>query len=291
MQRLCDRVAVGFAWATSLLLLLAVASLLAVVAVRGGRTLGPTLLFGETPWLEAVLGRAPVFGGLWPALVGTLALVGLASVAAGVVGVAAGIYVSEYSSRRWRVWLGLSVDLLAGVPSVVMGLFGFSMILLLRRTLAPDARTCLLLSAGCIAMLVLPYLVRTTQTALQAVPSHVRMIGPSLGFTRWQNLRHVLLPVASRGILSGVMLAIGRAAEDTAVIMLTGAVANAGLPHGLLEKYEALPFRIYVLGSEYRDAQELAQGFGCALVLLLLTAGLLGLALRLQRGMEKRWTR
>ena len=134
MQRFCDRAGVGFAWATSLLLLLGMATLLAIVAVRGGRTLGPTLLFGETPWLEAVLGRAPVFGGLWPALVGTLALVGLASVAAGIVGVAAGIHVSEYSSRRWRVWLGLSVDLLAGVPSVVMGLFGFSMILLLRRT-------------------------------------------------------------------------------------------------------------------------------------------------------------
>ena len=291
MQRFHDRAGIGFAWATSLLLLLGIATLLTIVALRGGRTLGPALLFGETPWHEAVLGRAPVFQGLWPALIGTLALVGLASVAASVVGIAAGIHLSEYSSRRWRVWLGMSVDMLAGVPSVVMGLFGFSMILLLRRTLLPDARTCLLLSAGCIAMLVLPYLIRTTQNALQAIPNHVRLIGPSLGLTRWQNLRHVLLPFASRGILSGVMLAVGRAAEDTAVIMLTGAVANSGLPRGLLEKYEALPFRIYVLGSEYRDAEELAQGFGCALVLLLLTAGLLGLALRLQRGMEKRWNR
>ncbi len=291
MRRFGDSAAVAFAWATSLLLLLGIATLLAIVALRGGRMLGPSLLFGETPWLEAALGRAPVFGGLWPALVGTLALVGLASAAASIVGIAAGIHLSEYSSRRWRLWLGTSVDLLAGVPSVVMGLFGFSLILLLRRTLAPQARTCLLLSAGCIAMLVLPYVVRTTQSALQAVSGSVRLIGPSLGLTRWQNLRHVLLPVASRGILSGVMLAVGRAAEDTAVIMLTGAVANAGLPRGLLEKYEALPFRIYVLGSEYRDAEELAHGFGCTLVLLLLTAGLLGLALRLQRGMEKRWNR
>ena len=119
----------------------------------------------------------------------------------------------------------------------------------------------------------------------------MRLIGPALGLTRWQNVRHVLLPAAGRGILSGVMLAIGRAAEDTAVIMLTGAVASAGLPRGLLEKYEALPFRIYVIGSEYRDAEELAQGFGCALVLLMLTAGLLALAFRLQRGMERRWSR
>ena len=71
--------------------------------------------------------------------------------------------------------------------------------------------------------------------------------------------------------------------------MLTGAVWNAGLPAGLTEKYEALPFRIYVLAAEYRDEAQLAQGFACALVLLLLTIGLLAGAYVLQRGMERRW--
>jgi phosphate transport system permease protein len=224
-------------------------------------------------------------------MVGTVTLVLLASLLAIPLGVAAGIYVSEYAPPRFRRFFDLGIDMLAGVPSIVMGLFGFALILLLRRTLAPDARTGLWLSAFCIALLVVPYLVRTTQSSLQALPEGVRLLGPGLGLTRWQSLRWILLPGSSPGILGGVMLAIGRAAEDTAVIMLTGAVYNAGLPSGLAEKYEALPFRIFVTAAEYRSDHELAQGFGCALVLLLLTAALLGLSARLQRGMEKRWRR
>jgi phosphate transport system permease protein len=181
--------------------------------------------------------------------------------------------------------------MLAGVPSIVMGLFGFALILLLRRTLAPTANTCLLLAAFCMAILVLPYLVRTTQTALESIPREVRWIGPSLGLTRVQTLRSVLLPAASRGILGGVILSIGRAAEDTAVIMLTGVVASAGMPRGLLDKFEALPFRIYVTAAEHRDAAELALGFGGALTLLLLTSVLFILAAWLQRNLERRWIR
>ena len=100
------------------------------------------------------------------------------------------------------------------------------------------------------------------------------MAGLSLGFTPWQNIVHVLLPAAGRGMLSGVILAVGRAAEDTAVILLTGVVANSGLPSGILSKYEALPFHIFFLAAEARSDVELAQGFGAALILLMLTAAL-----------------
>ena len=98
--------------------------------------------------------------------------------------------------------------------------------------MAPQANTGLLLSASCLALLVLPYLILMTQTALEALPHELRLAGLSLGFTPWQNIVHVLLPAAGRGILSGVILAVGRAAEDTAVILLTGVVANSGLPSG-----------------------------------------------------------
>jgi phosphate transport system permease protein len=291
MRRFGDAASVALAWVASLGLLVGVGLLLGLLLDRGGRTLGPTLLFGDVPVLDALLGRARVFEGIWPAAAGTLALVGLSSVIAIPLGVASGVYLSEYAGRRVRGLLDLGVDMLAGIPSVVMGLFGFALILLLRRTLAPHAETGLLLAAACIALLVLPYVIRTTQIALSGLDEDLRLVGPALGLTRWQAIRHVLLPAASRGILSGVMLSIGRAAEDTAVIMLTGAVWNAGLPAGLTEKFEALPFRIYVTAAEYRNADELARGFGCTLVLLLLTTVLLVVSYVLQRGVEARWRR
>jgi phosphate transport system permease protein len=128
-----------------------------------------------------------------------------------------------------------------------------------------------------------------TQTALEALPHELRLAGFSLGFTPWQNVVHVLLPAASRGILSGVVLAVGRAAEDTAVILLTGVVANAGLPSGILGKYEALPFHIFYLAAEARSDAELSQGFGAALILLLLTAALFMGAYYLKSTFTKAW--
>lgn len=291
MRRVADPLGIALAWAASVGLLFGVAALLVLLVQRGGPTLGTELFFGDTPAWDALTGRARVFDGIWPAMAGTLALVGLSSLLAIPLGLASGIYLSEYAGPRVRRLLDLGVDMLAGVPSVVMGLFGFALILLLRRTLAPDAATGLLLASACIALLVLPYVVRTTHIALAGLPDDLRLVGPALGFTHWQTIRHVLLPAASRGILGGVMLSIGRAAEDTAVVMLTGAVWNAGLPGGLTEKFEALPFRIYVTAAEYRSDAELAQGFGCTLVLLLLTTLLLVFSYVLQRRVEGRWNR
>ncbi len=90
-----------------------------------------------------------------------------------------------------------------------------------------------------------------------------------------QIVRHILVPQASRGILGGIMLAMGRAAEDTAVILLTGVVANAGLPSGLAVRFEALPFFIYYTAAQYQTPEELERGFGASLTLLLLSGGLL----------------
>ena len=291
MRRAADTVGVGLAWAASLALVLGIVVLVGLLAWRGGPSLGPTLLFDDVSAWDALLGRARVFDGIWPAMAGTLALVGLSSLLAIPLGVASGIYLAEYSGPRARRLLDVGVDMLAGIPSVVMGLFGFALVLLLRQTFAPDASTGLLLAAACIGLLVLPYLIRTTQVALAGLPDELRLVGPALGLTRWQTIRHVLLPAAGRGILGGVMLAIGRAAEDTAVVMLTGAVWNAGLPAGLTERFEALSFRIYVTAAEYRTEDELARGFGCTLVLLLLTTLLLVLSHLLQRRMEERWRR
>jgi phosphate transport system permease protein len=128
----------------------------------------------------------------------------------------------------------------------------------------------LLISALSLAFLVLPYIIKTTQGAIERIPLLTRLTAPGLGATKLQNVMLVLLPLALSDIISGVVLAIGRCAEDTAVIMLTGVVATAGVPKSLFASFEALPFYIYYTASEYTDPAELVKGYGAALILLLI---------------------
>jgi phosphate transport system permease protein len=289
MNKWLTSLAQMFAWLAVAAVLGVVLLFLGFLVVRGLSTFNLGLFFGKTPVWAAVTGRLPVWHGIWPACVGAVFLVLLASGLAIPLGVASGIYLAHYASGAWKRWFGLAVEVLAGIPSILMGLFGFALILFLKKTIVPQANTCLLLSACCLALLVLPYLIFMTQTTLESLPEELRLAGLSLGFTPWQNMLHVLLPAASRGILSGVILAVGRAAEDTAVILLTGVVANAGLPSGILDKYEALPFHIFYLASQARSEAELAKGFGAALILLLLTAMLFLGAYYLKSTVTKSW--
>lgn len=284
-----ERLAVAFSWFAALAVPAALALLLGYLLRRGGGVMGPALFFGDTPPLDALLRGAPVFDGLWPACLGSLWLVGLSACLAVPLGVAGGIHLSEAATGRAGRLAAFCVDLLAGVPSILMGLFGFALILLLRRSFWPGANTCLLLSALCLAMLVLPYVVSATRASLRALPEELRLTCAALGLPRWRAVFRVLLPAAGRGVLGGVVLAIGRAAEDTAVIMLTGVVAGAGNPGGLADKFEALPFTIYYLAAEHQSPEELDLAFGAALVLLCLTALLSGAARRLRQGLTRRW--
>ncbi len=284
-----QRLFAGFCWASAMLPVGLMCFLLFFLLWQSRDSLGVALFFGDTrPW-DAIFRFAPVWDGIWPACVGTFCVICLACCTAIPVGILCGIHLAEYARGPFKSALSFSVDLLAGVPSILMGLFGFALILFLRRVLGADVKTSLLLSGVCMGLLILPYMINATHTTLAGLPESLRLLGPSLGFTKVQAIRHVLLPAAGRGIMSGVILGIGRAAEDTAVIMLTGVVANAGLPRGLLDKYEALPFYIFTTAAEYRGPDDLARGFGAALVLLLLTTGLFVAATTLQRTLERRW--
>ncbi|MXR35383.1 ABC transporter permease subunit [Neisseriaceae bacterium B2N2-7] len=240
------------------------------------------LLFGDAPAWPALSGQVPVWDGLWPALAGSLMLVTLAIGIALPLSIAAGIHQAEYArGRRGRLAYTL-VDLLAGMPSIVMGLTGFMLILLLRNIL-PEANTSLLLAACCVALLVLPYLVQATRVSLHQLPAELRLSAQALGLSQSQAILHVYLPAASPGILSGCILAIGRALEDVAVILLTGVVAETGLPGSLFDKFEALPFFIMVTAAEYRDEAQLARAFAAALLLMSLSALLFATARQLQK--------
>ena len=276
-------------WFSTGMVLLVLALLLLFLFFQSMPGWSVSLFFGDTPVRDALLGHIPVFDGVWPACIGTLALVLLSMAMAIPVGVAAGIYLAEYTHGRCREWLAFCVDVLAGMPSILVGLFGFALILFLRKTIAPGANTGLLLSALCLAVLVLPYLISTTRLAITGLPIQLRLTGISLGLSHHKIIRHILLPAALRGIFSGIILAIGRAAEDTAVILLTGAVANAGTPSSLTGKYEALPFYIYYLAAEHQSQEELAQTFAAAVVLLCLTGFMFGCARWLRKRLEQHW--
>ena len=289
MVRFLSICAYCWSWFATLGVSLVVAFLLFYLLSHGLPTIGTELFFGDAPVWKAIFGQVRVWDALWPACVGTLFLVLLAVLMAVPLGIASGIYLACFASKSFKRIMSLLVELLAGTPSIVMGLFGFALILFLRNTFLPDANTSLFLAAVCLALLILPYLIFTSKAALESLSEDYHLIGPSLGFSQVQTVFHVLLPAAGRGIMGGVVLSVGRAAEDTAVIMLTGVIANAGLPQGLFGKFEALPFRIFYLAAEYQTPAELDSAYGTALVLLCLTGMLYSGAFVLHKTLEWRW--
>lgn len=274
---------------SAVLVLACIGALIFFLLAKGLPTWKTKLFFGDTAPLDAILGRAPVWEGIWPAFMGTLCLMALAIGLVLIPGIGCGVFLAEYASPVWKKRMNTAIDVLAGAPSIVMGLFGFTLILFLRRVFLPDANTCLFLAAGCLSLLVTPVLVVNTREALEAVPSSIKLAATSLGLSKNQIIFCLALPTAMRGIVSGAMLAMGRCAEDTAVIMLTGAVANAGLPSSLWAKFEALPFTIYYTMAHYQSQEELNLAYGTALLLLLLATAMVILAKVLEIGHKFFW--
>jgi len=291
MNRATERSLTLLCWLCGLLPLAILCIVICYLLVRGGSSLNLALIFDRVPAMDALLGHQQVFDGLFPALCGTSMLVLLTLALALVPGLCGGIYLAEYASPLERRILGLLFDIIAGLPSIVIGLAGFSLSILLHRLFPGRFGPCMLLSAMALAFLILPYLVRSTQAALNSIPQSLRITGPALGASKLQNILLVLLPSRIQDIIGGIILAIGRAAEDTAVIMLTGAVASAGMFRSLLDQYEALPFYIYYISSQYTDAEELQRGFGAALVLFTLCGLTFLFALLVEQGFSRRWKR
>ena len=283
MQRLFEGTIIILSWIAGLMLVCSLLLLLGYLLYRGYDAISLKLFFGDTGTVDALLLQRQVFDGIFPATAGTLLLI-LGSMCLAIpIGLAGGIYMAEYSSSTIKPLFNLLFDVLAGIPSIIIGLSGLLLTIFLNRQFSGQVAPCLLISSLSLALLVLPYIIRTTQTALETVAPSTRMIAPALGASRLQNITKVLLPNAMSDIVAGIILATGRCAEDTAVIMLTGAVATAGISLSPFAQYEALPFYIYYISSQYSGPEELAQGFGAAIVLLLLCTTLLFSALWMQR--------
>jgi phosphate transport system permease protein len=283
--KVLERLTVWFSWASGLILLAAVSTFVGYLVFKGYESINRHLIFGDTPPLKALLLQQRVFDGLFPAVAGTLILVAMAIFWAIPIGIAAGIYLSEYAGPRAKKVLDLFFDVLSGIPSIVVGLFGFSLAVFLHKQYSNDINPSLLISSLSLAFLVLPYIIRTTQAALDGIPREVRLTALALGATKLQNICLVLIPKSLSGIMSGVILAIGRCAEDTAVIMLTGAVATAGIPKSVFSQYEALPFYIYYISSQYSNPEELMRGYGASIILLVLCTILFSIAFCIRKGL------
>jgi phosphate transport system permease protein len=193
---------------------------------------------------------------LLSAIEGTILIVLLSVLIAAPIAIATAIYIECYGTGWYRDVLDVSFELLATVPSIIIGLFGFSLLLGLHE-LFPQMRSSLLLASSSIAILILPYMIKSTQIGLAQTPKAEISTIYTLGATKWQSIRYVMLPFARGYMLKGLFLSISRAAEDTAVIMLTGVVASFGSVDSILSPFEALPFYIYYTTANYESTEAL----------------------------------
>jgi phosphate transport system permease protein len=243
----------------------ALAVILLFLVINGWRAINWTFL--TQPPMDSM-----TKGGIFPCIVGTLCLSIGAIVVALPIGVASAIFLHEYAvqGRLLRV-IRLGINNLAGVPSVVFGLFGLAFFVVYLKF-----GTSILSGALTLAALTLPVIIGASEEALRAVPDTYREASLALGATKWQTIYRVVLPAALPGVLTGTILGISRAAGETAPIMFTAAVYfSPKLPSSLFDEIMALPYHIYVLataGTEIEKTRPLQ--YGTALVLITLVLGM-----------------
>ncbi|MCG6881898.1 MAG: phosphate ABC transporter permease PstA [Deltaproteobacteria bacterium] len=244
------------------------AALLVVVyflVARGWRAINWTFL--TQPPMDSM-----TKGGILPCIIGTLCLSVGAIVVALPIGVASAIYLNEYArpGRIVRI-IRLGINNLAGVPSVVFGLFGLAFFVVYL-----GMGVSILAGSLTLGAMTLPVIIGSTEEALRGVPDTYREASFGLGATKWQTIRSVVLPAALPGILTGTILGLSRAAGETAPIMFTAAVFfTPSLPTSIFDEIMALPYHIYVLataGTEIEATRPLQ--YGTALVLIVLVLGL-----------------
>ena len=219
-------------------------------------------------------------GGIFPAIIGTLYLMIGSSAISIPIGIITAIYLDEYARNKKLVKIiRLGINNLAGVPSVVFGLFGLSLFVVFF-----DFGVSLLAGSLTLGVLNLPVIIRSTEEALSVVPGTYREASLSLGATKWQTIYKIVLPAAIPGILTGIMLSLGRAAGETAPIMFTAAAFySPDLPASIYDEVMALPYHIYVLataGTHIQESRPLQYGTAIVLITMVFILNFAGIILR-----------
>jgi len=209
-------------------------------------------------------------GGILPAIIGTFYLTLGTAIFSVPLGIAAAIYLSEYAAESsWTRIIRLAIINLAGIPSVVYGLFGLGLFVLFL-----NFGTSILAASLTLSIMTLPVIISTAEEALRAVPQSFRTVSISLGATRWQTIRRIVLPQATPGILTGVILGLERAAGETAPILFTGAAFFLPrLPGSVFDATMALPYHLFVISTQVPEMPIQIQ-YGTALVLMVFVLGM-----------------
>ena len=256
-ESLRQKIGFGMLLFATLLVVVPVIFVVGTIVVKGWSALSLDFLFTmPTEGMKS--------GGIFPALVGTVYLVVVAIVFALPIGVLAAIYLGEYAKDNLLTRLiNLAIINLAGVSSVVFGLFGLSLFVVFLKF-----GVSIISGALTLGVMTLPVIITTTREALRSVPRSYREVSFSLGASRWQTVRHSVLPSAVPGILTGAILSIGRVAGETAPILFTvAAFYLPNLPHSLSDQAMALPYHLYIISTQIPGIPENYR-YGTALVLV-----------------------
>jgi phosphate transport system permease protein len=226
-------------------------------------------------------------GGIWPAIVGTFWLTIGTAIFSVPLGISIAIYLSEYArDNNFTRLIRLAIINLAGIPSVVYGLFGLGLFVL-----ALQFGSSILAGSLTLSIMTMPVIISTAEEALRSVPQSFRTVSVSLGGTKWQTIRKIVLPQALPGILTGVILGLERAAGETAPILFTAAAFFLPqLPASIFDKTMALPYHLFVISTQVPGMPVNIQ-FGTALVLLVfvLSMNLIAATIRSYYRRRRQW--
>ncbi|MBI3252373.1 MAG: phosphate ABC transporter permease PstA [Candidatus Omnitrophica bacterium] len=278
--RLTQRIAFSILFAATLFVILPVAFIIGVILKNG---------LGAVNWefLTAMPRASMREGGILPAIVGTFCLVAGAVLFALPLGLCAAIYLSEYSKdSRLNRAVRLAIVNLAGVPSVVFGLFGLALFVGFFRFGAS-----ILAGSLTLGLMILPVIITSSREALDAVPGSFREVSLSLGATKLQTIKYAVLPHALPGILTGTILGVGRAAGETAPILFTvAAFYLPRLPRSIFDQAMALPYHLYVLSTQVPNvAPKIRYGTALVLLAIVLLMNFLAIAIRSHFRAKKKW--
>ena len=245
--------------AATFFIILPVVIIFLIIVFNGIQALTPEFIFS--------MPRAGMReGGIFPALIGTIYLVIGTAAFSLPLGILAAIYLSEYAKENWLTkMIDLAIVNLAGVPSIVYGLFGLALFVMLL-----NLGTSIIAGSLTLAIMTLPVIITASKEALDAVPKSFREVSYSLGASKWQTIKNVVLPNAIPGILTGTILGLSRAAGETAPILFTvAAFYLPRLPSSVYDQVMALPYHIYVLSTQVPNVSPRLQ-YGTILVLILM---------------------
>lgn len=263
-----QRVAVGLMWTAAGITFAVLVFILAFILAHGL----PHVTWTFLTQAPSSMGRE---GGILPIILGTLLVAGLALLLAAPIGVATAVYLSEYTREgRLTSAIRFGADCLAGVPSIIFGLFGFVFF-----AIALGMGLSVLSGSLTLALMVLPTIIRTSEEAIRAVPNAYREVSWGLGGTRWQTVLHVVLPCALPGIATGIVLSLGRSISETAAVMLTAGSALR-LPHSPFDSSRTLALHFYLLS---REGISMPKAYATASVLIIAIMALNLLAYALMR--------